>query len=124
MALDQSVHSEAQRLWGKFRLKWAKRGEKLKLLRALYAIAKITEDAYTSQNIRSSWEHIGFEPGKPLNKKRLLVDRVKELFHASPSAATVQFQAAESEWLLPKPENWRKALDKAVVWCKLPSKCL
>jgi hypothetical protein len=75
MPLDQVVHSECQRLWTKFRLKWGKKARRLNLLRALYAIHKVSKDAYTATHVISSWRHCGFAAGRAIDADKLLNDK-------------------------------------------------
>ena len=98
-------------------MEWSKKAIKLKLMRALCAIATICAQAFATHNVVKSWKHIGFEGGKAINKKQLLEHRAAELFKSTPAVESLNLTQPESSWLLPRPANWNKALDNTTNSC-------
>jgi hypothetical protein len=100
MPLDQTVHSECQRLWTNFRAAWSKTGEKLTLWRGLYAIRLVCEQAFSPEIVRAAWQRCGIRPDETISPDAVVVARAAELFRCAPPAASLSLRAPESSWLM------------------------
>ena len=100
MPLDQTVHSECQRLWTNFRAAWSKTAEKLTLWRGLYAIRLVCEQAFSPHIVRAAWQRCGFRPDEAISPDAVVVARAAELFRCAPPPASLSLRAPESSWLM------------------------
>ncbi|CAE7584857.1 unnamed protein product, partial [Symbiodinium necroappetens] len=113
--LDQDCHKTWAKLWADTKSSWARNKQcPMNVYQALEANSLIAKDALSPARARASWHACGFDPGMPLQRDKVLIERRSEV---------IQSVRGNASTLSPPQSKNQKALDIVATISPPKTKC-